>query len=143
MTLSRWYFYLDRWPLLQDLDSPSPLVYKILTSFLTMPIASESNVCISIRILFYGYDYNDHYLLCEDVSARDCCTEQFYYSSNIHTPGDIGGNTVPINSFFPFLFCSILNKKIMEDVSLPHLSLSPSRRESLQLDRSKKQRVIS
>jgi hypothetical protein len=24
---------------------------------------------------------------------------------------DIGDKTVPINSFFPFLFCSILNKK--------------------------------
>ena len=44
------------------------------------------------------------------------------------------GNTVPINFFFPFLFCSILNKIMemeMEDVSLPHLSLSPSRREKV------------
>lgn len=41
----------------------------------------------------------------------------------------LGDKTVPINSFFPFLFCSILNKKIMEDVSFPHLSLSTSRRE--------------
>jgi len=37
-----------------------------------MLIAPEPNVFILIRILFYGYDYNNNYLLCKDVSVSDC-----------------------------------------------------------------------
>lgn len=47
-------------------------LWSVKKSFLTMLIAPEPNVFILIRILFYGYDYNNNYLLCKDVSVSDC-----------------------------------------------------------------------